>query len=278
MKKQVGLLILAMMAAIPAWGQISNPSLVPWYSSTPPTVCVGPLPVWIIAPGYTGAGNIYGNTSTGSGTSCSLLGNGGTAGTVSLTSKADNTNYYCTFVGANTSTSQPMYVGPCTYNPSTNTTSMNTTGTATGLSGTPALPNGTTATTQSQADNSTKLATTAYVDTGLGGKQAALTNPVTWTSGYTGSVASATPTTLFTIPNPTVFAIYLVTATFDGYGNYGGFGATALVSAGNTSNAITTLTAGVNFSLGLSGNNVQVTIIYAPGSPIRWAYVKVMGY
>lgn len=46
----------------------------------------------------------------------------------------------------------------------------NTTGTAGNLSGTPALPNGTTATTQSQADNSTKLSTTAYVDTGLSGK------------------------------------------------------------------------------------------------------------
>lgn len=43
--------------------------------------------------------------------------------------------------------------------------------TASNLSGTPALPNGTTATTQSQADGGTKLATTAYVDTGLAGKQ-----------------------------------------------------------------------------------------------------------
>lgn len=41
----------------------------------------------------------------------------------------------------------------------------NTSGTAANLSGTPALPNGTTATTQAQFDNSTKLATTAYVDT-----------------------------------------------------------------------------------------------------------------
>lgn len=40
----------------------------------------------------------------------------------------------------------------------------NTTGTAANLSGTPALPNGTTATTQTAADNSTKLATTAYAD------------------------------------------------------------------------------------------------------------------
>ena len=39
----------------------------------------------------------------------------------------------------------------------------NITGTAANLSGTPALPNGTTATTQSADDNSSKLATTAYV-------------------------------------------------------------------------------------------------------------------
>ncbi len=39
----------------------------------------------------------------------------------------------------------------------------NTTGTAAGLSGTPTLPNGTLAATQSAGDNSTKLATTAYV-------------------------------------------------------------------------------------------------------------------
>lgn len=44
------------------------------------------------------------------------------------------------------------------------TLNQNTTGTAANLSGTPALPNGTTATTQSAADGSTKLATTAYAD------------------------------------------------------------------------------------------------------------------
>lgn len=59
------------------------------------------------------------------------------------------------------------------------TFNQSTTGTAANLSGTPALPDGTTATTQSQADNSTKLATTAYVDTGLGGK---LTTPGAWTT------------------------------------------------------------------------------------------------
>lgn len=44
------------------------------------------------------------------------------------------------------------------------TLNQNTTGTAANLSGTPALPNGTTATTQSASDGSTKIATTAYVD------------------------------------------------------------------------------------------------------------------
>ncbi|MBI5075628.1 MAG: hypothetical protein HZB62_10760 [Nitrospirae bacterium] len=47
------------------------------------------------------------------------------------------------------------------------TLNQDTSGTAANLSGTPALPNGTSATTQAQADNTTKIATTAYVDTGL---------------------------------------------------------------------------------------------------------------
>jgi len=74
------------------------------------------------------------------------------------------------------------------------TLNQNTTGTAANLSGTPALPNGTTATTQTQADNTTKLATTAYVDTGLGGKQAS----VTWGTGLaeSGGTASLAATEL----------------------------------------------------------------------------------
>jgi hypothetical protein len=56
----------------------------------------------------------------------------------------------------------------------TSATSATSATTAANLSGTPALPNGTTATTQSQADGSTKLATTAYVDTGLAARQANL--------------------------------------------------------------------------------------------------------
>ena len=58
------------------------------------------------------------------------------------------------------------------------TLNQNTTGTAANLSGTPDLPNGTTDTTQSASDNSTKLATTAYADTAAagGGATAALDN------------------------------------------------------------------------------------------------------
>lgn len=59
---------------------------------------------------------------------------------------------------------------------------------AANLSGTPALPNGTTATTQSVADNSTKLATTAFVIANAGGTAA---NP-TGTVGLTAVNGVAT--------------------------------------------------------------------------------------
>ncbi|MCP3684580.1 MAG: hypothetical protein GY861_18085 [bacterium] len=55
------------------------------------------------------------------------------------------------------------------------TLNQNTTGTAANLSGTPAIPDGTTATTQAPADNSTKLATTAYADAAAGAGGAAVT-------------------------------------------------------------------------------------------------------
>lgn len=48
------------------------------------------------------------------------------------------------------------------------TLNQNTSGTAANLSGTPALPNGTTGTTQTVGDNSTKLATTAFVLANVG--------------------------------------------------------------------------------------------------------------
>jgi hypothetical protein len=62
------------------------------------------------------------------------------------------------------------------------------TGTASNLSGTPALPNGTTATTQSVSDNTTKLATDAFVLAN------AFTNPMTTTGDvvYGGTSGAAT--------------------------------------------------------------------------------------
>jgi hypothetical protein len=74
-------------------------------------------------------------------------------------------------------------------------------GNGTAISGTSTLPNGTTAITQTQTDASTKVATTAYVDTGLGGKQATLTNPVTGpgsgaTSGHGAKCTNAACTTI----------------------------------------------------------------------------------
>jgi hypothetical protein len=53
------------------------------------------------------------------------------------------------------------------------TLNQNSTGTAANLSGTPALPNGTTATTQTGGDNSTKIATDAFVQTATAAAQAA---------------------------------------------------------------------------------------------------------
>lgn len=69
------------------------------------------------------------------------------------------------------------------------TLNQNTSGTAANLSGTPALPNGTTATTQSAHDNSTKLATTAYADAagGSGGAFTQIANNV-----LSGTAASVT--------------------------------------------------------------------------------------
>ena len=67
-------------------------------------------------------------------------------------------------------TNQTMYIGTTAVAINRTTGALALTGitsidgTATNLSGTPALPNGTTATTQSANNNSTKLATTAYVD------------------------------------------------------------------------------------------------------------------
>lgn len=87
------------------------------------------------------------------------------------------------------------------------TLNQNTTGTAANLSGTPALPNGTTATTQTTADTSTDLATDAFVH-----------NAISGIGGGTGNAAaivtlafSATPT--FTCPSSTAGTVVDFQAT-----------------------------------------------------------------
>jgi hypothetical protein len=80
------LALLLLLFALPVGAQVSNPSLISWPSATPPTSCPYALPVYIIAPGFTGAGNLYWNTSTGAGTSCSLLTSSGGSGTVTSVS------------------------------------------------------------------------------------------------------------------------------------------------------------------------------------------------
>ena len=96
---------------------------------------------------------------------------GGTASGTNTGDNAANSTYASDYRAANF-VAGTNYVAPggvlgtpssgtltnCTFP----TLNQNTSGTAAGLSGTPALPNGTTATTQSVGDNSTKIATTAY--------------------------------------------------------------------------------------------------------------------
>lgn len=79
------------------------------------------------------------------------------------------------------------------------TWNQNTSGTAANLSGTPALPNGTTGTTQAAADNSTKLATTAYADA------AAKARPViTKTASYAVQVSDGGSTIIFNVASVAV--------------------------------------------------------------------------
>ena len=79
------------------------------------------------------------------------------------------------------------------------TLNQSTTGTAANLSGTPALPNGTTATTQSAADNTTKIATDAFVLANAG----TMNNPMTTLGDQIYGGASGAPTRLAgpTTPN-----------------------------------------------------------------------------
>lgn len=144
--------------------QISAPTLVS-------TVATGTAPFTVASTtqvanlnaataGTASAVAVGGITGLGTAVATALAVNIGTAGAFVVLNGAGGTP--SSLVGTNiTGTATGLTVGNATL--------------AANLSGTPGLPNGTTATTQSQADNSTKLATTAYVDTGLATKQATIT-------------------------------------------------------------------------------------------------------
>ncbi len=126
------------------------------------------------------------------------------------------------------------------------TLNQNTSGNAANLSGTPALPNGTTATTQSQADGTTKLATNAYVDTGLGTKAAS--NAATTVNGQTCTLGSTC-----TIP---LSAINAQTATYQ-------------VLAGDFSNYKTITVASGTFTITLVASGTQ---------PAAGQYINIVNY
>lgn len=160
------------------------------------------------------------NTSgavSGTGSDCGSGGSGANANGYYVVTQAANAPANAVNLGALTTGILKLTISGGVATPSTAaagdfpTLNQNTSGTAANLSGTPALPNGTTATTQTAADNSTKLATTAYVDGGLGSKVAtsttvnghALSSNVTVTASDVslGSVTNDAQTKAAIVPN-----------------------------------------------------------------------------
>lgn len=117
------------------------------------------------------------------------------------------------------------------------TLNQNTTGTAGGLSGTPALPNGTTATTQAAGDNSTKVATTAYADRAVSN---AIQEGVTGSIGGSLLTAGSCATGSATVTNSEPAGSPVAVAAADGSA------ANALVTlSGNVATTGTTVTVNV---------------------------------
>jgi hypothetical protein len=104
-------------------------------------------------------------------------------GTLTLNSQTANTF----FAAPNGSNSTPTFRAIVAAD--IPTLNQNTSGTAANLSGTPTLPNGTAATTQATSDNSTKLATTAYVKSWIPTHATLGSNQTT-----TSTTMAATPT------------------------------------------------------------------------------------
>jgi hypothetical protein len=141
------------------------------------------------------------------------------SGTLTLTPNTQTANTFLAGPASGSTAAAPAFRGIASADlPATIAAS--TTGTAAGLSAASALPGGTTAATQSAGDNSTKVATTAYVDAA----SCALTKyTVAYNDAALTGVSGATPTkTLLTLPS-TSSRICLVeiggTTSFTGISN-----------------------------------------------------------
>ncbi len=122
------------------------------------------------------------------------------------------------------------------------TLNQNTSGTAANLSGTPALPNGTTATTQTAGSADTKIATDAYADTaalathlGTFASPNTAAGAITWTSPVYNIYTSAGSTRTYTLPAASTYvnrAFILNVAVGTGHVNVQPASGAALVLAG----------------------------------------------
>jgi hypothetical protein len=120
-----------------------------------------------------------GNGGTGATTLTGIVKGNGTSAMTAATSGSDyapGTASLSTGIVKSTTSTGALSIAVASDFPTLN---QNTTGTAANLSGTPALPNGTTATTQTAGDNSTKVSTTAYANAAATAAVAALPNAFT---------------------------------------------------------------------------------------------------
>jgi len=174
-------------------------------AATPTTCATGYAPTGILA-----NGNVTGCAAVNSGSVTSVgLSVPGSAlytvsgspvtgsGTLTLTPNAQTPNTFLAGPASGSTAAAPAFRGIASGDLPASIAA-NTTGTAAGLSAASALPSGTTATTQSAGDNSTKVATTAYADA----EGCALTKyTVAYNDAALTGVSSATPTkALVTLP------------------------------------------------------------------------------
>lgn len=106
----------------------------------------------------------YANSVNTSGSSGSCTGNAATATTAVNLSGSQTANYFYAAPNGSSGTGSWRAIVAADIP----TLNQNTTGTAANLSGTPALPNGTTASTQTALSADTKIATDAYCDSAVG--------------------------------------------------------------------------------------------------------------